>query len=206
MVIIIRMQIGRPRLYTNTEDISCTTFILKLYLMKNLPALLLCIVLLSIFGCKDKRTPDVAPNVLFFLITENGNRLPDSTLDNISLYYYENGKKISSPPSNLDDKKLVYPASRFSGDLAGKGVLAGNYVDWLVYGKNVNDFYLEYPNGDVDTMYVEVTFIGREEGAKDRCYCAYPFTVVKFNGKDAPESVDPKSATGKPIYVFEKNL
>jgi len=206
MVIIIRMQIGLRLLHSDTGGISCTTSILKLHLMKTTFSLILCIALMSLFGCKKKRIPTLPPNVLFFLITEDGNRLPDSTLDNISLYYYENGKKISSPPSNLDDKKWVFPATRSSSDLAGKGVLCSGYIDWLVYGKNVNDFYLEYPNGDVDTMYVEVKYLGHEEGAKDRCYCAYPFTVVKFNGKDAPESVDPKSATGKPIYVFEKNL
>lgn len=172
--------------------------------MKNLPSLIFCVAIISFFGCKKKAVPALPPNVLLFLITKDGNRLPDSTLDKISLYYLENGNKISSPPGNLDDKKFLFPATRYSGQLEGEGVLGGSYIDWLVYERKASNLYLEYPDGDVDTLHIEISHIGDEEGVKDRCYCAYPFTIVKFNGKDAPETTDIKSGIGKPIYLFEK--
>lgn len=156
-------------------------------------------------GCKAKRVQALPPNVLFFQITKNGQTLPDSILNKISLFYFEKGgQKVEHPPANYDDKTFIFPASRHSTGLEGKGVLSSGYIDQLVYSNGANSMYLQYPDGDVDTMYVEVSNIGHEEGAKDRCYCAFPFTIVRFNGKDAPETTDIKTDDGKPIFLFEK--
>jgi len=77
---------------------------------------LITIALLSIgvFGCK-KKFNSLPPNVLFFQITKDGQILPDSVLNKVSLFYYDKGGlKVESPPANYDDKTFLFPANRSS--------------------------------------------------------------------------------------------
>ncbi|WP_162903375.1 hypothetical protein [Taibaiella koreensis] len=163
----------------------------------------LCLVFVA---CKAKRVPALPPNVLFFQIKLDGQILDDSILAKVKLFYYDkNGNRIDSLPWNYDDRTFLFPASRSSGGLDGKGVLCSGYIArYIIRGEGVNTMYLEYPNADIDTLYVEVADIGSEAGARDRCYCDNPFTIVRFNGKDAPETTDIHTDNGKPIYLFSK--
>lgn len=167
--------------------------------------LVICGVLLATVGCKHKRIPSLPPNVLFFRIEKDDHKLEDSVLMKIRLFYFDtHGNKVDAPPSNLDDKTFLFLASRHSTGMESTGVLSSGYVDQLVYSKGANTLFLSYPDGDIDTLYIEVKNIGHKDGAQDRCYCAFPFTIVKFNGKDAPEVTDLATDDGKPIYLFEK--
>lgn len=160
---------------------------------------------INLTACKPKKIPALPPNVLFFQIKQNGAILPDSILSKIKLFYYSGNSKVEAPPANYDDKTFLFPASRSSAGLDGKGVLCSGYIaDLIVHYGGANTMYLSYPDGDVDTLYVEVSDIGNKAGVNDRCYCAFPFTVVRFNGKDAPEVTDIHTDDNKPIYLFSK--
>ncbi len=110
---------------------------------------------------------------------------------------------ISPHSAILDDTTFILPVSRFSSGLSSTGVQSAGYLDGIVKSYT-NDLYLAYPDGDTDTLYIEIGNLEYEQGIKDRCYCYYPFTVVKFNGKDAPEVTDLHTDDGKPIFLFEK--
>lgn len=175
--------------------------------MKNrqIYKLAICLALLATQGCKHRRVPALPPNVLYFLIEKDGHKLEDSVLAKIRLFYFnKQGKKVDSPPPNLDDKTFLFPASRQSTGMEGTGVLSSGYVDQLVYSEGANTLFLSYPDGDIDTLYLEVKNIGHKAGARDRCYCAFPFTIVKFNGMTASEVSGLRPDDGKPIYLFPK--
>jgi len=154
-------------------------------------------------SCKDGVHPTLPPNQFYFLIRHNGDIFPDSILSKIKLFYYDNGVKKDRLSSTSDDTSFVFPAARYAPGLANSGVMCSGYVDGIVKS-HTNDLYLAYPDGNIDTLYIEIGNLEYEQGVKDRCYCYYPFTVVKFNGKDAPEVTDLHTDDGKPIFLFEK--
>jgi hypothetical protein len=73
------------------------------------------------------------------------------------------------------------------------------------FGVEHNTWYFEYPNGDIDTLYVEHRDQSFEQARKDECSrCIAPFPVVRLNGKDAYKHPTLRPASGKPIFVLEK--
>lgn len=163
------------------------------------------VLLIILFcSCKKKMRYDLPPNVLFFLIEKDEERLNDSVLAGMKLYYYKDGKKIDSPPSNYDDKTLIFPASRSSSGMEDRGVMCSGYVPNLNAYEGINDFYLLYPDGDVDTIFIQTKEVSIEEGSRDRCYCKEPISTVNFNGEKAPEETRFITDDGKPIYLFKK--
>jgi hypothetical protein len=153
------------------------------------------------------------PNTMYFQILKKGQPLEDSVISAITMFLVKDGKKISNPNSMdqsatapiLDDTSFIRNANpRYTSNLQDDGVLVnGNASSYYGY-YGVDTWYLEYPDGDVDTIYLEVGDISGEEGAKHRCYCTKPFTVMRFNGKDAAISTTLVPDDGKPVYIFEK--
>lgn len=183
---------------------------------KYLIAFALVLSTISIISCKETIVPgdpndpnywSIPPNYLSFQIRMNGERLPDSILQNITMYYYdENGNKIMDQ-SNRTDVILDDPSHlgfEPEGTVwADSGIVFSMYPIILA-SKNMNYMYIGYPDGDVDTIYTEQKYISNAEGRLDPCYCNNPITVLKFNGKDAPIHPTLRSPSGKDIYIFEK--
>jgi hypothetical protein len=157
------------------------------------------LIILLLGGCKRSKLckEDLPPNTFFFIVKQNGQTLPNNF--NLRLHYLKDGEKIYRPSPTSDDTVFLYPASRYSGNLNQSKVWASGY---LYYASR---WYLEFPNGDTDTLDIATTELSScEEAQKNRCYCYKPFTSVVFNGKEAPEYTEEKTADGKPIFLFQK--
>lgn len=154
---------------------------------RNRIALLL--IVLAVVSCGKKEDPDkyhLDINLFAYRIVQNGDKLPDSILSELKMYYIEGGAKFYRTPyvdSNAGNH-LLKP-SYFSGNtfLDDEGVRICVSVN--PFGVVHNYWYFEFPNGDVDTLYVESRHVGNQEGLQDVCQCNDPFTVIKYNGRDA---------------------
>lgn len=164
---------------------------------KYIIAFALVLSIIGLISCKETIVPDdpndpnywsIPSNVLTFQIRMNGERLPDSILQKITMYYQDKyGNKIMDQ-SNCTDVILDDP-SHFHLDFEGtvwadSGIVYSMYPTSTALG-NKHYQYIGYPNGDEDTIYTEVKYISNAEGKLDPCYCYNPITVLKFNGKDA---------------------
>ena len=138
------------------------------------------------------------PNVFFFIVHQDGQPLPDSVNAALKMYYIDGEEKIYRPPPNIDDSTFVFQAGRFSGNLSNSKVLANPYIDMP------KTWYLDFPDGEVDTVKIQITELNCEAAKKDPCYCNRPFTSVQFNGVEAPEYTEEQTASGKKIFLFDK--
>lgn len=182
--------------------------------MKTLIISLSIIVLgVLLFSCNKNKIIEVEdpdpwilpPNSFFFQITRNGEKLPDSVLADLKLFYIDHDRRIYEDPNEkLDNREHILLPSYMSSNihLDEQGVRIAPYVNG--FGVEHNTWYFEFSNGDIDTLYVESQEISSEEGRQNECYCKYPFSVVRFNGKDAQKHPTLNAASGKPIWVLEK--
>jgi len=143
---------------------------------KFLIAFFLGLFTIGLISCKETIVPgdpndpnywSLPPNYLAFQIRINGERLPDSILQNITMYYYdEYGNKIMDQ-SNRTDVILDDP-SHFG--LAPEGTIwADSGIVFSMYpiilsSKNINHMYIGYTNGDVDTIFTEDTYSSTATG------------------------------------------
>lgn len=167
--------------------------------------LFLATIVVLLYSCKKGGNWALPPNTMYFLIEKDGVTLSDDVLSAIKMYCIRDGKKSYRPSATSDDTTYIAQAfPRYTSNLQNDGVIVNGYADSYYGYYGVDTWYLEYPDGDVDTIYLEVGDISGEEGAKHRCYCTKPFTVMRFNGKDAAISTTLVPDDGKPVYIFEK--
>jgi hypothetical protein len=140
--------------------------------------------------------PQVVPSVLFFLIKKNGNRLEDTVLNYMNLYYFKSGVKTFIRDFSRGINEGPFPAY----DL---GVQGTREIGDVSGDNNIKNFYLEYSNGDIDTLYVNYRHVGENEAFNNSCYCYYPLEGVKFNGVVA--SPDSTITTWAMVFRFDKN-
>lgn len=166
-------------------------------------------ILLCMCICACNRTTvdhshdTLPPNTFLFLLEKNHERLEDSVLSGLRLYYYHGAVKVYNPGPNMDDTSYISPGYRYKSSLSNTGIMASGYVSMISGLSGVHDFYLEFPDGDVDTLYIETGNLTNEEGANDPCYCRFPFRVVRYNGLDA--TIDTQYSTaGEPVFLFDK--
>lgn len=172
-------------------------------------AVVLALCLLSCHKTVEIIAPDpwvLPPNDFYYLITQDGNNLSDSTLEDLMFYYFNsNGQKVlRDPKTDNEAANHVLKPSWIGGNehLDEAGVrLCMEINSFLV---EHNTWYFEYENGDIDTLYVENNIISKEEGRQNECYCINPFSVVRFNGKDVYKHPTLKAADGKPVWVLER--
>ncbi len=182
--------------------------------MKTLIISLSIIVLgVLLFSCNKNKVIEVEdpdpwilpPNSFFFQITRNGEKLPDSVLTDLKLFYIDRDRRIyEAPNEKLDNREHILLPSYMSSNihLDEQGVRLAPYINGS--GVEYNTWYFEHPTGDIDTLYVESQKISKAEGRQNECYCINPFSVVRFNGKDAYKHSTLKATDGKPVWVLEK--
>lgn len=174
------------------------------------PFLIAAIFVITAFAsCRQKEDPDkyhLDINIFTYRIVQNGDKLPDSILSELKMYYIEGGTKYYRTPNvnSITGNHLLKP-SHFSGDtyLDDEGVRICVPVN--AFGVVHNYWYFEFPNGDIDTLYVESKHVGNKEGLQDVCQCNDPFTVIKYNGRDAELNTTLLPAGSRPIYNLIKN-
>ena len=160
------------------------------------------ILLLASCG-KFKRCWTPPPNSLYFVVHKNGQELDAATNWSLRMFYVKDGHRIYDPGEHLNDTAIMYPASKYMGFDGSLNVWAGAYLLPEYY--ETNFWYLEFPDGDIDTLEVHRKQIsGCKEMEKQRCKCFDPFTVVKFNGIDAEENMQVKAWDDRIVYLFNK--
>ncbi len=159
--------------------------------MKSIICSLVSFILLAVSCNKSVREgPQVIPSSLFFVVKKNGIRLDDITLDNMKLYYLKNGNKT-----------YISDFQRGTGDGYNLGVQTTRNIGDISADENIKDFYLEFPNADIDTLYVNYRHLSENDAFNNPCYCYYPLEQVKYNGTLA--SPDP-TITQQKVYRFDK--
>lgn len=147
-------------------------------------------LLFFICACEEREGPLVIPNPVFFLIKESGTKLPDSTQKGIKLFYLKG-----------NTKNYVSDFERGADGFDTLGIFTSRNIGLTSGNENIKDYYLEYPNGDIDTLFVDYRHVSEKEAFKNSCYCYYPLEEVRFNGRKAEP--DP-SITMQKVYLFQK--
>ncbi len=159
--------------------------------MRIIFSILLSFILLSMSCSKNRRLgPQVIPASLFFVIKTNGVRLDDNTLNTMKLYYFNNGIKT-----------YISDFQRGTGDGFALGVQTTRNIGDVSADQSVKDYYLEFQNGDIDTLFVDYRHLNENDAFNDPCYCYYPLREVKYNSVTA--SPDP-TITQQKVYLFNK--
>jgi hypothetical protein len=164
-----------------------------------------------IFACKEKPKTskygcvksifDEAPNqVMSFAFKSNSEIYKlmdiDSTKDTLSfgykkqlIYYKQNNVKanldfviLSKKDKSKNSQYLIY-----SGEALVKS-----------YSNNIKQFFIDWPNGDTDSMYVDYI---QDDSRDNPCCCQYPLQSLTLNGKPYIRK-DEFDRHG--IYIFER--
>lgn len=164
--------------------------------MKTILALLIIMTILQSSSCnkKDPLGPQIINNSLIFVLKKNNNRLPDSILNNIKMYYYTNGQKI-----RMSDLERGIDEGTFLAN--SLGILATRNIGATSGDDNIKSYYLEYPNGTQDTLFVDYRHVSYNEAVNNNCYCYYPLIEVRYNGQVAPIDT---SISAQKVYLFKK--
>ena len=107
------------------------------------------------------------PSSLFFLLKKDGSRLPDSVLNNLKMSYYENSTT-----------EYVSDLGRATEEGYNLGVMTTRLIGDISADKNIKMYFIEYPNGEKDTLSVDYQPPSINNG------CHYNLIQVKFNGKE----------------------
>lgn len=165
-------------------------------------------IIITFLSCK-RENPDpwiLPPNFFYYQIVQNGNKMPDSILSNLKFYYFnEMGNKVFSDP-NTDNEAAnhVLLPSWIPGNEALDAEGVRLCMEIASFGVRNNTWYFEYPNGDIDTLYIESQKISKQEGRVNECQCVNPITLVRYNGRDAYKHPSLKPSDKKPVFVLEK--
>ena len=143
-------------------------------------------------GCdKDKKIgPQTIPNSLFFVIKKNNTRLSYNDLDNMKLFYFK---------ANV--KTYISDFQRGTGEGLTLGVQTTRNIGTISADDNIKNYYLEFANGDIDSLIVGYRHLGENDAFKNPCYCYYPLEQVSYNGKiSLPDS----TIIQQKVYKFNK--
>lgn len=155
-----------------------------------------------LLGCKKNKsespqcttTSYPVPFSLFFELKSNGVRIiADNILDHLKLSYYLNGNKMYVQDFTRAINEGGYNA-RDSGILVTQAIAYSSSSD------NIKDYYLEFPNGDIDTLYVDYRHVTNCAGDTAACHCLYPRYSVKFNNQVAGYDY----TVPQTVYLFNK--
>lgn len=172
--------------------------------MKNLLSIVsICvpsIIAIFIYSCERKDSCSTwvvpPPSSFAFQIKENGARLPDNILSQIKCYYFQGSikKYINLHYSNADLAEYI----------AGQGFLIDEVDMIYASGNNsIRDFYFKFPDGTVDTLYLEIQKVETCQAKKEKCQCNYPIRSIKYNHHEVSEH-ELSWTYEAPLYVFER--
>lgn len=152
---------------------------------------LISVIFLSCKKQGDLNGPYLVPHSLFFILKHNGQRLPDSTLDNLKFFYLKDD----------NTKNFIDDFQRGTGDGRQLGIMTSRNIGILSAKNGIKNYYLQFPNGDIDTLLVNYQYLSRKEADTSACYCFYPLYEVLFNGNTA--RLD-SQITLQTVYEFDK--
>jgi hypothetical protein len=111
----------------------------------------------------------------------------------VKLYYYYNGEKILNPnkaPSRplyvmYDDTVLLQRVITYNGinEFPAPGIFSSIYTLDAVITANVHDFYLQFPDGIIDTLHIEAKNVADKNVESVPCECLHQITSATVNGQ-----------------------
>ena len=162
--------------------------------MKYLLLIFICFSLVAVKCTKSRSGPQDIPRSFFFLIKKNNVRLEDNTLNNTKMYYLKDGAKMYVS----DFTRAINGGELNAYDL---GIQTSFRIEDISANENIKNFYLEYPNSDVDTLFIDYKRLSEKEAFNHPCYCYTPLEQVKYNGITVLPDSNIKQQT---VYRFDK--
>jgi len=146
----------------------------------------------AVLSC-HKDTRDLkSPEPLLLRPVHEDAQLPDATLNQMSLYYFQ----------NQTQKKYVGDFGRAAGTGYQQGILSSTDIASLSAIENIKTYYLAYPGGDVDTLTVDYQHLSDEDARQNDCFCNLPQISVRVNGAVPP--IDTLRPNDVPVYLLKK--
>lgn len=151
----------------------------------------------------------------YMTIYQNDRLLADSIMEDANIYYIKDGEKIDYMLLNGFDlaedsvtlipakRKFLYNDSKYFPGLGATEVSNLGMVQSFGAKEQILTWYLEFKNGDIDTLHVVSRFVSDEEGLTYPCQCHNPILSFKYNGAPV-ELIDNYKGTGVTFYVVNK--
>ena len=170
-------------------------YLINNFILSLLLKYLLFLIVLTFISCKKNKECPVfwgylPPRSLFIELKQGGKRLPDSVLNNLKLSYIQNSTKL-----------YISDFYRVSDNWYSLGIMVTREIGLKSGDSNIKNYYIEYPNGTMDTVYVDYRHLTQCEADTSACNCLYPIYAVKFNGIFAPLDT---TLIDEPVYLFNK--
>ena len=167
--------------------------------MKKNVSFLIALTLIFSYCSKNRLSPcanyNFAPPSIFCFDIRHENRpLPDSTINNMKLYYYNKNQKVYLS----DFGRLTDPA------INSLGIFATREIGFLSADTSIKDYYLEFTNGTIDTIYVDYKAYTPCESDTSLCQCTYPLKKVMFNNNVAFYDDSVTQVIQHYVYRFNK--
>jgi hypothetical protein len=136
----------------------------------------------------------LVPYSLYLKFEINHQIVPDTTISKIILYYYMNNQK----------KEIIdfMPAEdpQISGN-SNLGIMTSFSIAGISSTQGIKDFFLKYPDGNIDSLYINYQQVSDDEGIKEPCFCRVPLKEIKVNGQSP--GIDTTTPEGTPVYLIE---
>lgn len=141
------------------------------------------------------------PQTLYFKIAKNGQIITDSDyLSKIRIYYYKNGHEIDNPNDIDNDNHIIYDQTTLAS-LRDSGLFASYFMP-EISTENHQYFYFEFPDGNVDTLWLNAEKVSEDEAIHESCDCSTPIRAVTFNGQIPDKNKDSERYIN--YYIFNK--
>jgi len=174
--------------------------------MKKYSYWLLSLLLISLAfchnGCDKCCNPTYLPQTLYFKIAQNGQTITDSSyLSKIRIYYIKNGYKIDNPNDIDNDNRVIYDQHTLASLIDTSGLFLSYFIP-EISTKGEQYFYFEFPDGSVDSLWLNAEKVSKNEASHESCNCTTPIKGIKFNGKIPNQKPDSKRYIK--YYIFNK--
>ncbi len=121
----------------------------------------------------------------------------DSTKDTISIAGYLNTLIYYKLDTNKIFVDYVF-LSRESGGKHSQHYFSTGSVLNLSQSNQVKQFFIDWPNGEIDSLYVDYQ---KDLKRDNPCCCQYPLQSIKLNSKNF---IEKKEFDNYGIYIFER--
>lgn len=164
----------------------------------------LLLIALAIFnnGCGKCCDPMYFPEKLYFKFAQNGQIITDSNLlSKIRIYYIKNGYEIDDPNDIDNDNKVIYDQKTLASLIDTSGLFVSYFLP-EISTKGEQYFYFEFPDGSVDSLYLNAEKVSKNDAIYESCDCTTPIRAIKFDGKIPKQIADTLRYTN--YYIFNK--
>lgn len=129
------------------------------------------------WGCNNEKNCSSPPSDLFFKIIKNNQEYQGNKIDSLQIFYYKNGIK-----NYIND--LIWLKEMNGYAISTTNVLYSNQLSMISGLENINHFFFQFPNNDMDTLSYKLI---RQTNSSNCSY--YQTSEITYNGKNATMEV-----------------